>query len=139
MNFIYFSIFPFFQLDDNIEDNFKYQIDIDFKKDNNFEKELEVLGEQDNAIKESVLDDVFNSIEAKKNDFKIDNLDETSRKILEKRSQVLRLYLIEHVIPILSEGILKVSHELPEDPVVEIQKFLEEKAEIWGKKKDENE
>ncbi len=68
---------------------------------------------------------------------KIEELKEKNRQILEKRSQVLRLYLIENVIPILSEGILKISHELPDNPVETLQKFLEDKAKMMMKKNDD--
>ena len=71
------------------------------------------------------------------NNEKFVELKETNRQILEKRSQVLRLYLIENVIPILSEGILKVSHELPERPVEFLQEFLEEKARLINKKNED--
>ena len=68
---------------------------------------------------------------------KIGDLKEKNRQILEKRSQVLRLYLIENVIPILSEGILKISNELPDNPVEMLQKFLEDKAGASMKKIDD--
>lgn len=73
-----------------------------------------------------------------KQNSKYDEMKEKNRQILEKRSQVLRLYLIENVIPILSEGILKVSHELPENPVEYLQEFLEEKVKLQIKNMEEN-
>lgn len=65
------------------------------------------------------------------------DLKDREREILEKRSQILRLYLIENVIPTLSEGILKISQDLPDDPVEELANFLEKKAIELDNKNEE--
>ncbi len=72
-----------------------------------------------------------------KNKINTNNLKDREREILEKRSQILRLYLVENVIPILSEGILKISHSLPDDPIEELAKFLELKAKEMDVKNEE--
>lgn len=66
------------------------------------------------------------------------NLNDKEREILEKRSQILRLYLVENVIPILSEGILKICQDLPENPVEVLADFLEAKAKEIELKNEEN-
>lgn len=73
-----------------------------------------------------------------KKKFNTNDLKDREREILEKRSQILRLYLIENVIPIISEGILKISQELPDNPVLELANFLEEKAKLLDLKNEEN-
>jgi len=66
------------------------------------------------------------------------NLKDKEREILEKRSQILRLYLVENVIPILSQGILKICQELPDNPVEELANFLEIKGKEIELKNEEN-
>lgn len=44
--------------------------------------------------------------------------------MLEKKSEVLRRYLAENVIPVLSKGILLVSKTMPDDPVEALANFL---------------
>jgi adenylate kinase len=55
-------------------------------------------------------------------------LKERERQLLENKSQVIRLYLQENVIPILSQGILEVCQKLPEDPVDYLADFLFSKS-----------
>lgn len=50
------------------------------------------------------------------------------RELLESRSQPMRKYLMDKVIPYLAEGVLKICNELPEDPVRYLIGFLEMKS-----------
>ena len=59
---------------------------------------------------------------------KLDELKERERQILETKSQVLRQYLAENVIPYLAQGILEICQTLPEDPVQVLSDFLLEKS-----------
>ena len=66
---------------------------------------------------------------------------ENEFKLLEKKSEVLRRYLAENVLPILSLGILHVANERPEDPVEALADFLLAKSfemEKEEKKKNNN-
>ena len=49
---------------------------------------------------------------------------ENEFKLLEKKSEILRRYLAENVLPILSLGILHVANERPDDPVESLADFL---------------
>ena len=66
-------------------------------------------------------------------------------KLLEKKSEVLRRYLSENVLPLLSLGILQIATERPDDPVEALADFLldktleMEKEEDKKKNKKENE
>jgi adenylate kinase len=54
--------------------------------------------------------------------------------VLDKKSLSLRKYLSEHVVPILTEGILKICADIPEDPVDYIAEFLfRESTRVGGK------
>jgi adenylate kinase len=57
---------------------------------------------------------------------KVEELKERERKMLENKSQVLRAYLLQKVIPMLSQGILDVCKNLPEDPVEYLANYLEQ-------------
>ena len=56
---------------------------------------------------------------------KIDELKDRERKMLENKSQVLRAYLLQKVIPLLSQGILEVCKNFPDDPVEYLANYLE--------------
>ena len=66
-------------------------------------------------------------------------------KLLEKKSEMLRRYLSENVLPLLSLGILQVATDRPDDPVEALADFLldktleMEKEEDKKKNKKENE
>ena len=49
---------------------------------------------------------------------------ENEFKLLEKKSEVLRRYLAENVLPLLSLGILHVAKERPDDPVEALADYL---------------
>jgi adenylate kinase len=44
--------------------------------------------------------------------------------VLETKSQPLRQYLLENVVPILCEGLFEVCRDKPEDPVEQLAEFL---------------
>ena len=62
------------------------------------------------------------------NEGKSSELEKQEKDLLEKKSEVLRRYLAENVIPVLSKGILHVCKTLPEDPVDELAYYLFDNA-----------
>ena len=61
---------------------------------------------------------------------------ENEFKLLEKKSEVLRRYLAENVLPLLSLGILHVANERPDDPVEALADYL--LAKTFEMKKNED-
>ena len=55
---------------------------------------------------------------------KIKELKEREKKLLEKKSEVVRRYLNENILPLLAKGILKICEKLPDDPVESLANFL---------------
>ena len=55
---------------------------------------------------------------------KIDEAKQREITLLEKKSEILRRYLSENVIPVLSKGILNICQNLPDDPVESLAKYL---------------
>ena len=55
---------------------------------------------------------------------KLMEMKEREKNLLEKKSEVLRRYLSENVMPLLAKGILNVCHNLPDDPVEALANFL---------------
>ena len=67
-------------------------------------------------------------VKKKYNEGKSSELEKQEKDLLEKKSEVLRRYLAENVIPVLSKGILYVCKKLPEDPVDELAYYLFDNA-----------
>ena len=63
---------------------------------------------------------------------------ENEFKLLEKKSEVLRRYLAENVLPLLSLGILHVANERPPDPVEALADYLLAKTFEIKKNEEEN-
>ena len=61
-------------------------------------------------------------------EMQIKALQEREKKLLEKKSEVLRRYLNENVMPILAKGILNVCETMPDDPVDALANFLLENS-----------
>ena len=104
----------------NNEDN-KQQLKEEIKNENVDIKESEIKKEEEPVKEKTKLE-----IE-KENEF----------KLLEKKSEVLRRYLAENVLPLLSLGILHVANERPEDPVEALADYL--LAKTFELKKNEDE
>ena len=51
-------------------------------------------------------------------------LKEREQNLLEKKSEILRRYISENVMPLLAKGVLYVCHNLPDDPVEALANFL---------------
>lgn len=48
---------------------------------------------------------------------KLESIKEQEKKLLDERSQPLRQYLADMVVPILTSGIIQICKEKPDDPV----------------------
>jgi adenylate kinase len=62
------------------------------------------------------------------NKIRKDDIKEKERKNIEMLSGELRSYLLDNVIPLLSQGILEVCQKLPDDPVDYLAEFLFERS-----------
>ena len=58
----------------------------------------------------------------------INDLKSREQNLLEKKSEVLRRYISEKIMPLLAKGVLYVCHNLPDDPVEALANFLLENS-----------
>ena len=123
------------------------------KKDEKNEEEKEEAKEKEEikenekieeSKKEEEIEEEKKEPEIPKTKYEIER--ENEFKLLEKKSEVLRRYLSENVLPLLSLGILHVATERPEDPVEALADFLlkktieiEKEAEQKKKEKEKKE
>ena len=72
---------------------------------------------------------------------KLEKIREQERDLLDKRSQPIRQYLMDNVVPHLTEGLINLCKAVPEDPTDFLANFLNERAdqidEEMIKKRDE--
>jgi adenylate kinase len=54
---------------------------------------------------------------------------EQERKLLDTRSQPIRQYLMDNVVPHLTEGLIEVCKKVPEDSIDYLANFLLERAD----------
>ena len=133
-------------LDDKTPKNVNEEIKgekIEEKKEEEEDKTKEEIKKDEQIIepkKETETEEEKKEPEIVKTPYEIEK--ENEFKLLEKKSEVLRRYLAENVLPLLSLGILHVVSELPEDPVEALADYLLaktfeiEKEEADKKKKD---
>jgi len=67
-------------------------------------------------------------LQEEKAKLKMETIKEEEKKLLDVRSQPLRQYLADNVVPILTEGIIQICKEKPEDPVDFLAEFLFKKS-----------
>ena len=102
--------------------------DIDDNIDKN-EKEKEILTKESKKKKStnghSANEMIMKQEQNEKNiKNKLNELKEKEKILLEKKSEVLRRYLNEKVMPLLAKGILKICENTPEDPVEALANYL---------------
>ena len=68
----------------------------------------------------------------------IDDLKEREQILLEKKSEIIRRYISENIMPILAKGVLFVSRNLPDDPVEALANFLMYNSFDLAKETDKN-
>ena len=145
-----------------ILENIPEKIEIEEKKEDNKEnneeeKDVKSLAKEENNNSKEILNENKDDIEEKSNlnykkmtnleeskdieadkiQQKIDEIKERERTLLDKKSEILRRYLSENVIPLLSKGILDICQNMPEDPVESLAKYLSEN-EINKEKENKN-
>ena len=98
------------------------------EEENKSEKKEEKI-EEENKINNNEI----SAVNEQKNEFikeekilqdKLKELKEREKKLLEKKSEVIRRYLSENVMPLLSKGILSICETMPDDPVDALANFL---------------
>ena len=55
---------------------------------------------------------------------KLGELKNKEKILLEKKSEVMRRYLNEKIIPLLAKGILNICENIPDDPVESLANFI---------------
>ena len=55
---------------------------------------------------------------------RFEHIKEQERDLLDSKSQPIRAYLVDNVVPILSEGLIEVCKNQPDDPVDFLAEFL---------------
>ena len=99
------------------------------KNEEEEEKKKEKENKEDNQAGDELKvesNEVLNEFmtEEKKRQDKLKQLEEREKKLLEKKSEVIRRYLSENVMPLLAKGILNVCQSMPDDPVEALANFL---------------
>ena len=79
---------------------------------------------QNEEVENEFFDNEKDEVRKLHNKEKMKQLDNSEKSQLEKKSEILKRYLSENVIPVLSKGILQVCKDLPEDPVDALAHYL---------------
>ena len=93
------------------------------KSDNN-------INENENESEKNNEDKKISNIEMNKEDEnekiqqKLNQIKEREISLLEKKSEILRRYLSENVMPLLAKGVLNVCQNMPDDPVEALANYL---------------
>ena len=110
------------------------------KKESNINNDINIndLKKENSNIKQIIEKEEKENKTEKEEEEKINELKEREKKLLEKKSEILRRYLSENVIPLLAKGVLNICQNLPEDPVDALANFLLENTFNNAIKKNNN-
>ena len=89
-------------------------------------REIEEKEEKKKKIGINSLNEMLNKQEIFDNNIKskLNELKEKEKILLEKKSEVMRRYLNEKVMPLLAKGILNICENVPDDPVEALANFI---------------
>ena len=79
--------------------------------------------------KQKEIDDAARVLKEEKDAIKLEKLREQERDLLDQRSQPIRQYLMDNVVPHLTEGLIDLCKDIPDDPVDYLANFLLKKAD----------
>jgi len=65
---------------------------------------------------------------------RLEEIRQDERDLLDKRSQPIRQYLMDNVVPHLTEGLIQLCKEVPEDSTEFLANFLFERADLLDEK-----
>ena len=108
----------------NINNNEKKEIKVNKEEEKENEEIKKEEQNNEKEIKEEKKEENEEKKEEEKPKSKLEIEKENEFKLLEKKSEVLRRYLAENVLPLLSLGILYVANERPDDPVEALADYL---------------
>jgi adenylate kinase len=55
---------------------------------------------------------------------RLERIKEQERELLDTRSQPIRQYLMDNVVPLLTEGLIKICKEMPDKPTGQLADYL---------------
>ena len=107
-------------------------------------EEIEARKAEKEAAEKKLLDEEAEKerVEKEKREAaKLEQIRKNERDLLDKRSQPIRQYLMDYVVPHLTEGLINLCKEVPDDPTDYLATFLLNKADELdqqeAKKRDE--
>jgi len=116
------------EADSSEEDEVGAMIDREEQEQMIAEKER---AENEKAEKEANID----RMEREKRDaIKLEEIRQQERDLLDTRSQPIRQYLMDNVVPHLTEGLIELCKVVPEDPTDHLANFLLERADALDEK-----
>lgn len=102
------------------------------------ERETREQEEKARMIKEEIekklAEEQLRLMRAEKEAAKLEELREQERDLLDTRSQPIRQYLMDNVVPYLTEGLIDLCKDIPDDPVDYLATFLLKKADWLDEK-----
>ena len=104
-------------------------------------QEKEENTEETKIKRKSVLKSETKRVKIAKNktvEEQLNELKEREKILIEKKSEIIRRYISENIMPILAKGILFVSRNLPDDPVEALANYLKFNSIDIAKSTDKN-
>ena len=90
-------------------------------------EEIEARRAEKEAAEKRLLDEETakeNAEKEKREAAKLEQIRKNERDLLDKRSQPIRQYLMDNVVPYLTEGLINLCKEVPDDPTEFLANFL---------------
>ena len=114
----------------NNENDIKEEENINSKQIDEKEEESKKKSNINESVSEKNEDKKISNIEISKVDEnekiqqKLREIKEREMNLLEKKSEILRRYLSENVMPLLAKGVLNICQNMPDDPVEALANYL---------------
>ena len=113
-------------------------IEINEKEDSKLKSNVNKSDSEKTEEKKITNIDISKVDENEKIQQKLNEIKEREINLLEKKSEILRRYLSENVMPLLTKGVLNICQNMPDDPVEALANYLMDTSLNLSNVKDKN-
>ena len=94
------------------------------KRKNEIDEQVKRSEEENKVVREENLERELRKQKESHTKSRLEQIKEQERDLLDSRSQHIRQYLMDNVVPILTEGLIEVCKITPDDPVDHLAEYL---------------
>ena len=100
------------------------ELEVERRKHYQIEKEKVKMGRVAKVKQEEIVETILKKQKEAATKARMDQLRDEQKEVLDSKSQPIRQYLIDNLVPILTDGLMEICKRQPGDPVDSLAEYL---------------